>query len=338
MTDFLAGSVFQVDHETFSWRDVVLFTHRTGRWADVLGVIEEGLAAIRRLAQEEDEALEERVEAAAAEFRYERELITAEETESWLRERGVTASEWLASVRRGVLREHFAEGLAEGRGTATREEIERAVRVDLCCTELGRRLAESCAGHAAAAAAVGRLTPGAESSLSGPLPPCVDAAHARARLPLLDQMLQGVEQFRQAGITDEAIRREIQNHRMEWVRLECRTLAFPDLPQAREAALCLREDGLGIDEVADNAHLRAEEVRFYVDDLDPGLQASFVSAKPGDVIGPSAMNASHTLFQVLSKTMPGEQDPEVRDRAAERLFARALVNESQRRVHWRTAF
>ena len=151
-------------------------------------------------------------------------------------------------------------------------------------------------------------------------------------------MLQGVEQFRQAGITDEAIRREIQNHRMEWVRLECRTLAFPDLPQAREAALCLREDGLDIDEVAENAHLQAEEVRFYVDDLDPGLQASFVSAKPGDVIGPSAMNESHTLFQVLSKTMPGEQDPEIRDRAAERLFARALVNEAQRRVHWRMAF
>jgi hypothetical protein len=41
---------------------------------------------------------------------------------------------------------------------------------------------------------------------------------------------------------------------------------------------------------------------------------------------------------VLSKTMPGESDPELRARATDRLFGRALANEAQRRVHWLTVF
>jgi len=338
MDKFFAGPVFQVDHETFSWRDVVLFTHERGDWQDLLEEIQAGLAAVRHFAHLDDEALEERVDAAAAEFRYDRELITAEETEAWLRARGVTAAEWLASIRRTVYREHFADRLT-GLGAAAGDEITEAIRVELRCTGLGHRLAEQCAEYAAVAAAIGRLTPSAaEAELPASLPPGLDPDHARTRLPLLAGMLEGAEEFRQAAITDEAIRREIQHHKMEWVRLECRALAFADPSPAREAALCLKDDGQSIEDVAASAHLEATDMRFYVDELDLALQPYFVSAMAGDVIGPSAVGESWTLFQVLSKTMPGESDPELRDRAAGRLFARALANEAQRRVHWLTVF
>ena len=339
MGDFFAGAVFQVGHETFSWRDVVLFAHQRGEWEPLLQDITAGLAAVRKFGHEDDDSLEELADAAAAEFRYDRELITAEETEAWLRERGVTAAEWLTSIRRTVYREHFAGRLGDLHGAASGDEITEAVRVELGCTGLGRRLAEHCAEYAAVAAAVGSLEPGAAAAeVPARLPPGLEPSHARARLPLLQRMLEGVEQFRQAAITDDAIRREVQLHKMEWVRLECRALAFPDAAQAREAALCLRDDGLSMDDVAASAHLEAADMRFYVDELDPALQPYFVSAMPGDVIGPSAVDERWTLFQVLSKTMPGESDPEVRDRAAGRLFARALTNEAQRRVHWLTVF
>ncbi len=337
MDDFFAGPVFQVDHETFSWRDVVLFTHRLDRWEPLLRDMDAGLTAVRLFGRDEDEALEARAEAAAAEFRYDRDLITAEETEAWLRERGTTAAEWLAGIRRAVFREHYAGRLVGlGRaGTSPRRELVQAIRVELLCTGLGRELAEVCAEYAAAAAAVGCLVPGAAPvGLPDSLPPGLEASHALTRLPLLDQIREGADRFRQAVMTDEALGREMQLHKMEWVRLECRTLTFPDLPAAREAVLCIREDGIDIDEVAANAGLEAADARFYVDDMEPSAQASFVSAMMGDLIGPSATETGYTLFHVLSKAIPEDSDPEIRERAAGRLFARALANEAQRRVRW----
>jgi hypothetical protein len=337
MTDFFARPVFRVENELFSWRDVVLFSHRVGTWASVLEGIEEAIACVHHAQTTEDEGLEDAVETAAAEFRYDRELITAEETETWLAERGVTAADWLASMRREVLRARLRDqlpGPIQSR-PAPRTEIERAVRVDLSCTRLGQQLAEVCAEQAAAASAVGLPRDSrAPVVLPSPLPSGLNPEHIRERMPIIEWILQGVEEFRRLTISDEAVGREVRQHKMEWVRLECRTVAFPDLVQAREAALCVREDGLDLTEVAQSARRDVAETRFYVDDLDQGLQPLLLSAMPGDVIGPTLIDGTHTLFHVLSKTLPAESDPELRVRAAERLLVRALASAGRERVHW----
>ena len=337
MHQFFAKPLFRVEPETFSWRDVILFAHLTGRWEPVVRGIEEGLACVRHTRSLEDESLEEAVDAAAAEFRYDRELITAAETEAWLGERGLTPVEWLGSVRRGVLRTHFAELLPDLSESfrASRQDIERAARVDLLCTGLGRELAEAFAEHAAAAAEVGsqaRAAPAA--TLPEPLLAGLDPAHVGERLALIEQIIHGVEQFRLTHITDDALVREVRKHQMDWVRLDCESVAFPDLPQAREAALCIREDGLSITEVAASAHLEVVAAQVYVDDIEASLRPLFLSAIPGDVIGPAVGEEGATVFHVLSKRMPAESDPALRERAAGRLLARALEIESRRRVQW----
>lgn len=341
MTDFFARAVFRVEPEIFTWRDVMLFTHRLGRWAPLLQGITDGLVCVRHAeARSDDDAdgdLEEAVDSAAAEFRYDRELITADETEAWLAERGVTAADWLASIRREVLRSRFADLLPELRrgDSPSRREIESAVRVDLSCTRLGQQLASVCAEHAAAAAVAGLPRDSvAPTALAGPLPAGLDIEYAQGRLPLIEWILQGVARFRQQAITEEAVGREVRQHKMEWVRLECRTVAFPDLVQAREAALCMREDHLDFDDVATSARREVAQARFYVEDLDQTLQPLLLSAMPGDIIGPTLIGESHTLFHVLSKTLPAESDPELRVRAAERLLTRALAKAGREGAHW----
>lgn len=338
MTEFFARPVFRVENESFTWRDVLLFTHRQGRWVPLLEGITDGMAAARHAETEaDDDELDDLVETAAAEFRYDRELITAEETEAWLSERGVTASEWMECIRRQVLRTRYAERLPELRQTwsPSRAELEDAVRVELSCTSLGQRLAEACAEQAAAAAAVGALNEApAPPALPGPLPAGLDHEYTHRRLPLVEAITQGVERFRRLTVTDEAMAREVRQHKMEWVRLECRTVTFPDLVQAREAAMCMREDGLDLVEVAASAHRDVAETRLYVDDLDQGLQPLLLSAMPGDVIGPTLVGESHTLFCVLSKTLPAESDPELRARAADRLLARALAKAGREGTQW----
>ncbi len=56
--------------------------------------------------------------------------------------------------------------------------------------------------------------------------------------------------------------------------------------------MCLREDGLPLDEVADAAHATVSESRFYLDDLDPEVRPMFMAARPVDVLGPDPFRRS----------------------------------------------
>ena len=339
MSDPYSRQLFRVEGQTFCWRDVVVCAQVAGRWDAVVDGLSQGLACVEYADTLDDPALEEAVEAAAAEFRYDRDLITAEETETWLGERGVSAADWLASIRRSELRRHFADRLDELSEAypPEQEAIERALQVDLLCTELGRELAEFCAERVAAAAAVGiPVCPPTQSARGDPPePPAgVGPPLAGVLFSLFEQILAGVQRFRDASISAQALQRAVDGHRMEWVRLECRAVQFGDETQAREAALCLREDGLDLDQVAAEARLEPTDAGFFVDEIEQTLQPVFLSARPGDVLGPIALDGAQTLYQVLSKTMPAESDPEVRARAEDWLVARALADEAQRRVTW----
>lgn len=339
MGDFFTGPVFEVELERFSWRDVALFAHAASRWDDVLRDLTDGLACQEHAEREEDESLEEAVDEAAAEFRYARELITAAEAEAWLAARGVTVAEWLGTIRREVLRREWATALADLRllYPPAPSLLADALRAELACTATGTRLATRAAEEVAAAVAAGTSLSAAgapAADLPDPLPLGLDPGHARQRLPLVMRVRDGAARFSAQLLTAEALGREIRSHQMDWVRMECQAVAFAEAAQAREAVLCLKEDGLEIAEVARSAHLEPEHTSFYLDELDPVLQPVFLSAMPGDVLGPTPRGDQHTVFQVLSKRMPDDADPGVRQRAAQRLAARALAAEVERRVRW----
>lgn len=334
MNQAFSEPVFRAGDQTFDWRDVILCAHLAGRWEPALDVIAEGLAGLS--AADEDADLEEAVDSAAAEFRYERELITAEETEAWLAARGATVADWLASVRRGVLLERL-DGLAERRQAfpPSRKAVERAVIVDLRCTALGQELAEFCASQVAGALAAGLSSdsdPPADPADS--LPAGLDPEHAAARRPFFESVRHAVGRYRDSILRDDTLRRAIQGHQVEWVRMECRTVTFADEPQAREAALCLREDGEDLATVAAEAGLEPEAAGFFIEELTSELQPLFLSAKPGDVVGPVASDQGQALYQVVGKTLPAASDPEVRARATAWVLERALAGETARHIEW----
>jgi hypothetical protein len=336
MNQGFSEPLFRAGGQTFDWRDVILCAHLEGRWEPALEAIAEGLAGLAATDADEDADLEEAVDSAAAEFRYERELITAEETEAWLAARGVTVADWLASVRRGVLRERL-EGLGERRQAfpPSRKALERAVMVDLRCTSLGQELAESCASQVAGALAVG--LPSAADPPADPvdsLPAGLDPQHAAARRPLFEAVRHAVQRYHTSILRDDTLRRAIQGHQVEWVRMECRTVTFAEEPQAREAALCLREDGQDLATVAAEAGLEPEVEGFFIEELTPELQPLFLSARPGDVVGPVPLDQGQALYLVAAKTIPALTDPEVRARAAAWVSARALAGESASRIEW----
>ena len=97
----------------------------------------------------------EAVRAAATVFRYERNLLAAEELEAWLDARGLTVSDWNGYLRRLVLRERWADELEqiEAEFAVGDDEVEAALRAEAVCTGFLRRAAERLAEDAALAAA-----------------------------------------------------------------------------------------------------------------------------------------------------------------------------------------
>jgi hypothetical protein len=338
--------VFEVDGETFFWEDVVLDALRRGKWTRLVREVSDSLATLEAADEgPEDPEFEEAADDAAQEFRYERDLVTAQEMEDWLKLRGVGVREWMEFIRRNTLSTRTGTRRTSGaRSEADAAAIAAELRVELICSGLGEQWAGELAERAAGAAAAAEATlPESGTDVLGsappsPLPEGLSAERAGERLAVLDRVERGLQEFARSVLTGEAIRREISHHHTEWIRVDCRTVGFAGESEAREAAFCLREDGLELDEVAATARAPVAESRFYLDDLEPDFRPVFLAARPVDLLGPMLFEGSHTLIRVVDKVMPSEQDPEVLRRAEAGVLARALADQMHRRVRWRLAW
>jgi hypothetical protein len=339
--------VFEVDGETFYWEDVVLDALRRGKWTRLVGEVSDSLAALEAADQgPEDSEFEEAVDDAAQEFRYERDLVTAQEMEDWLKLRGVGVREWMEFIRRNTLKTRSGTRRKSGAVRVPGDDaaVGDELRVELICSGLGEEWAGELGERAAAAAAAAEATmPESGTDVLGrappsPLPEGLSPERAGERLAVLDRVERGLQEFARSVLTAEAIRREISHRHTEWIRVDCRAIAFTDEAEAREAAFCLREDGLELDEVAATARAPVAESRFYLDDLEPDFRAVFLASRPVELLGPMLFEGAHTLIRVVDKVMPSEQDPEIRRRAEAAVLSRALAEQGSRRVRWRLAW
>ena len=91
------------------------------------------------------------------------------------------------------------------------------------------------------------------------------------------------------------IAREVASNQMEWIRVDCQAIGFPEEGPAREAALCLREDELDIEEVAGEADVPIEEVVVLPRPARPASSIPAFSAPTvDDVIGPVPVDEAYT--------------------------------------------
>jgi hypothetical protein len=311
-------SLFTVEGRTYAWEDVLLGAELRGELGELERQTRQGLACLRRLAAEGAELQAETVRAAATVFRYERNLLAAEELEAWLAAHGLTAADWNGYLRRLLLRERWAEELEriEAEFPVDDEEVEAALTPEAVCTGFLRRAAEQLAEDAALAAA----NAGVEASPD--------------RATLIAALARQAETARARTPDRAELEREIGAHALDWVRIEAETLELADVEAAREAALCVRVDRRSLTDVAEESGVPATELVLYLGDAEPELRTALVSASPGELIGPLAQGDAHLLLQLRAKTEPSADDPELERRAAAVLAARAVERELRDRVVW----
>lgn len=314
--------VFSSDGEVFRWGDVVEHAKLTGEWARLERRAALGIA-LETDSDENEAELEQAVDAAGEEFRYERDLITADEMEAWLAARDLTAGDWMGYLLRRELvsRAGDVAVIVEDHDPDVVAEREEVMRIDLLCSGQDQRLISQFAQEVAAAIAL-------QGASAIPSEPGERMAHVR----------QAARDFRIGVATPEALAREISAHKMEWLRLRCRRLAFGDETEAKEAALCIREDGLSLDEVARDARVTPRDSTFFIEELDADLQPGFVGAQTGNVIGPLKQEERFVVYQVAERIPPALADDDVRKRAEAKVIARALSSEVNRRIQWHEAY
>ena len=287
----LANPAFTCDGVTATLGDVL--AHARVRWAWDRWEATTG----RALASERTQPAPDRdaVRAAAAEFRRARRLIAGEELQAWLDVWGLTATGWLAWVRRSLLTHAGTQPPV----TPAWEEVWTAA----VCAGWLEREAWTMAERAAAVAALGA---------DGPDP--VGALVAR-------------------GVTDRALAEVTAAAGLDWTLFTLERASFRDAGSAAEAVLCVREDGLTLAAAAALASTPTTVEETFLEDLPAEIGALLVGAAPGDVHTVSSDDA-HEVVLVVAREPAGAGGPAVRARAEQRVARRVIAREVATRVRW----
>lgn len=294
-------------------------------------------AALAALDLDDDPSLDAEVEADASEFRYARELESAETLMEWLAMRGLTVDAWWESIRRSALERRFAGQTLTDQGIVTGEEPADDVgaeSADLVVTDLLHHAAEALARRLVVAQAVPRgnarrVSRGASSldrGVPGSAPSGFDARH--------DELEAVWIPWRAALMTDEALQQAVNRERLSWIVLDFVRSDWSSADAAREAVSCVLVDGSDLREVARDAGGRAEEQSCLLADVPDVLHDALLTAASGDVVGPIALPPRWIVLRLQDKRAPSLLEPLVREAAEGDVERRAVAPLMTTQVVW----
>lgn len=342
--------VFVTGGRTYFWEDVILAGAIWGDWARLERELRLGIALLARVAAEDAAPTRHELDAAITSFRYERNLISAQETREWLSRWALRPDDWFGYLRRQLVRTRMPNGcgICEESDDAPLWTPLRMLYVESVCSGTLERLARELAVHAACLA-LDALTDLDDSDadrmpwldvdavLQNACRLGVSPARGRERLSLLAKAERSYCAFRARALSPAALAREIASHALEWTHVACESVTFDDQDVAREALLCLRADGRTLREVAATANRAATSERVYLDERS-NVVDHLLGARKGDVIGPVAAAGRFVVIEVLDRVPASSGDPEIIRRAESSIVNRLAASELTPAIQWQKAF
>lgn len=316
-------TVFIVNDQEFGWDEIVCAAEIWGEWRPFFDDVRKSLACLRLASKRGQIPSSSATREVANSFRYAHNLISADETRSWLCRWGITVGSWMDCLRGHILRERW--GLQLDRILAdnpvTDQEVTNVVQCYAVCADKLEEWSLKLAGRAAVAASSGLFQGAPHHSID-------------STADLVYRIESEFQQQRQKTITSKIIEAEIADHRLDWIRVDSCYIWFGEERIAREAALCLTNDGLSLEQVAIDAHGIVQRWNFYLDEIEPAARTHFLAARRGDWLGPIKMIEGFPLFSIVAKTMPASHDSELRNRA-EHAIITAMMNQAiNEKVRW----
>jgi hypothetical protein len=292
------------------------------------------VAAEGRADELELELDESAISAAAEDFRHRHDLITAEETEAWLANRGLTFGDFsdyfarqycVGAVDEGFSPEQvgYTSAAPELRDLFVAELILSRVLENMT-TKLMWRLAARCAGKEPTSEAIAAEKRKFLHRIG--IEPA-QLAHWLEELGRDSQWLNEMLATEAAYgthcdrlLVPEARQRELMALRLHLTRFEIELIELESHDAAQEALFCVREDGMSMEEVAAEGRYPYRRADFLLEDLPADAQQKYFSGSPGDVLKPISHGDGFELCRIIKKVEPRLEDPSVKSRVDRRLL------------------
>ena len=336
------------ENQEYRARDAMDSAHFRGQLDSLWQDFQQRVAAEKNADQQDMELDEAAIDSAAEAFRYDHDLITAEETEQWLAIHGLNLDDFSDFFARqycgNALPEVEYEPIAFGSSSLELRDIFAADLVlsgdlDAMITQLSWRLAA-----VAAVAEKERVSPDAieverqgffeRSGLNAEQLPQWLEQLGRDR-EWFERMLEMEAAYRQRNetlLTPQSRKREIATLRLQLTRFETELIELESRDAAKEALFCVREDGMSMEEVAMEGRYPYRCVSFLQEDIPDDLQQKFLSVSPGEVLEPIPRGDSFELHRVAKKIEPQAGDPAVLERVENRILGRHYFEVAARYV------
>jgi hypothetical protein len=315
------------------------------RWREFLRRVAAEKQAVALDADLEDEAFD----AAAEAFRYEHDLITAEETEQWLAARDLSVDDFSDYFSR------LCWGQTPPENTQPEEidylsappELRDLFAVELILSGQLERMTTVLSWRLAALAAekdvdLALVAAEKESFLER-------NKMEAAQLPSwLERVGRDQEWFDKRAMMEAAYRRrcssllvpnahqkELSSLRLPLTRFETEVMELESRDAAMEALFCVREDGMSMEEVASEGRYPYRRIEFVLEDLSEEVQQKFLSVTPGQILEPLARGDGYELCRITRRIEPQADDPAVQLRIEQRLLQRHFSELASKHVERR---
>jgi hypothetical protein len=281
------------------------------------------------------------VDAAAEAFRYNHDLITAEETEQWLDARSLSLEDftgyctrqyWRSATKEKIepddidlvsaspeLRNLFTAGLVFS-GQLSRLNTHLTWRLAALST-IGQTNLE-CERTGAERKAFLERTQVKESKLKGWLG---QLARDEKWLDEMVRLEAAYQKLREQVLTPQQRQKQLTSLRMPLTQFEAEVIELESGEAAKEALLCIRQDGMSMEEVAAEARYPYRRITFLHKAVPEELKQKFWSASAGDVLDPLPRGEGFELYRITRKIEPNPTDPEIQDRIDEHLLEKQFA-------------
>lgn len=288
------------------------------------------------------DADEAAVDEIAADYRYARDLTTAEECERWLVARGVSVEDFQAYCLRVYWeRQLTGEGASEDAPDgAEPAEFGAWSQVDLLLSTEFDRLARQLAWRAALDCELARK-PSSDQTLPSASPLTAagvgqteGTAGDLGWLADLRRMEAAFQTRCRDLLTPENQQRCLANLRLPLTRFELEVLELDGELAGREAYLCVTQDGMSLREVAVESSYALTSSSPLLEDLPEAWQPILLSAPIGKVLPPFGEGEERFLCFVKGKQDPSLDRSEVQARINRTLLGQHFMELETRHIQW----
>ena len=293
------------------------------------------------------EAEEASVEALMEEYRYERDLVSAEETERWLGQRGLTPEDFVDYFMRRYWAEiHHPGSSQELASLPNPAEFGRVWLADMVLSGTWVRWARRWATEMVCGMEAPHLSEvdpeqglqgfkrerfGSETGWERWLTDWELNPGQVAEI-LCRQRLTGKRE--REALSPSARESVVDEQRMSLVRVDLEVVGFDSEEAAKEGYSCAVADGLSLETVARESGYPLEHRAYFLRDLPDSLKMSVLSAYPGAILPPYAGGGTIDVYRVVRHTEPNLADPEVAGEIDAILIQRHFGDLEARKVRW----